>query len=326
MMIPAKILLFVIFLLLAAASILFSLFKGSTLISFGQLFHAAYHSNDRITEKIILDIRLPRTLAAFITGGSLSLAGAMMQVLLRNPLADPYILGISGGGAFLCLLCMLCGFTGYWLTFGTWIGSLLAVFIVFFLAHRKNAQPHNSLLLTGIAIGSGFSAFISFILMMSPETELHSMLFWLLGDLSYAHLPFIESGILCIGLIMSILWGKQFNILMRGELSAKALGISTERLKIKIYFLSALLTASAVSLAGCIGFVGLIVPHLFRLLFGSDHRILLPGTVLLGGSLLTIADTLARTAFAPEQLPVGIIMVFIGVPIFLILLQRSCRY
>ncbi|EKD73990.1 MAG: hypothetical protein ACD_45C00118G0011 [uncultured bacterium] len=323
MTMTTKIPIFIMLSILAAASILFSLFKGSTLISFQQLFNALpQHHHDSLTHKIIFDLRLPRTLAAFVSGSLLALAGAMMQILLRNPLADPYVLGISGGAAVASLLCMLCGLGGCWLTGSAWLGSLTAILLVFLLANRKNTWQSHAILLTGIALASGFAALISFILLISPNTELRSMLFWLLGDLSYAHLPVVEACILLIGLIISIGLGKQLNILMQGELHAKALGIHTERLQMQIYLLSSLFTAAAVSLAGCIGFIGLIVPHLFRLLCGQDHRYLLPGCVLLGGSLLTIADTLSRIVFAPQQLPVGIVMTLLGVPIFLALLQR----
>jgi iron complex transport system permease protein len=151
------------------------------------------------------------------------------------------------------------------------------------------------------------------------------MLFWLMGDLSYARMPIVETAILIFSLLLSFILAKQLNILARGEQEAKALGIETTRLQMQLFLVAALLTAAAVALAGCIGFVGLIVPHLFRLLFTYDHRWLLPGSVLLGGSLLTLADTLSRTLFAPQQLPVGIAMVLIGVPVFLFLLHRkSC--
>lgn len=302
--------------LLAIASILLSLFKGSTLIHPQQLITAIFSQQDALTRHIFLTLRLPRTGAAFVTGGLLALAGALMQILLRNPLADPYVLGISGGAALGSLLCILCGLTGYWITGGAWLGSLCAILLVFALAKSKN------MLLIGIAVASGFAALISFILLISPDRELRSMLFWLLGDLSYAHVPVGESCILLLGLIISMSFARQLNIFVRGEPEARALGVHTTHLQIRIYFLSALLTAAAVTLAGCVGFVGLIVPHIFRLLYGSNHRYLLPGSVLLGGSLVTLADTLSRTLFAPIQLPVGIMMSLIGIPIFIGLLLR----
>lgn len=309
--------------ILALASIFFSLFNGSALISFNQLLNSLTGHGNPVIDEILFNLRLPRTLSAFVVGSLLAMSGAMMQILLRNPLADPYVLGISGGAAVASLLCIACGLTGFWLTGGAWLGSLVAIFFVFTLTRRKTAWNSERVLLTGIALASSFSALISFILVMSSDQQLHSMLFWLLGDLSYSHMPIVEGIILLIALIISLTLAKQLNILARGENEARALGINTIRLQTHLYFLCALLTAAAVALAGCIGFIGLIVPHLFRLLCGYDHRWLLPGSFLLGGSLLTIADTLSRTLFAPQQLPVGIMMALIGIPIFLLLLNKN---
>jgi iron complex transport system permease protein len=309
--------------LLAIASIFFSLSQGGTNIDQSQLLKTIIGHGTPLFYDILFHLRLPRTLSAFITGGLLALAGTIMQVLLRNPLADPYILGISGGGAVVSLALMAFGASGYWLTGGAWLGSLIAILLVFILAKPYRGWHTQQILLTGVALASGFSALISFILILSPDKELHSMLFWLLGDLSFAHMPSMEAVILAAALIYSSSLAKELNILVRGEREAQALGINTASLQLKLYFLSALLTASAVALAGCIGFIGLIIPHLFRLCGGHDHRLLLPGATLLGGSLLTIADTLARTIFAPQQIPVGIMMAFLGIPVFILLLNKK---
>ncbi len=314
--------LFLILGLVALASIAFSLLQGSDLISSYQLLKTVLHQGDDLSAEIVLFIRLPHALTAFVTGGLLALAGAMMQVLVRNPLADPYVLGISGGAAVMTLLCMLLGISGYWLTGGAWAGSLLAMLLVFLCTKKIAGQPQQ-LLLTGVALASGFSALSSLILSISPDHTLRGMLFWLVGDLSEAHLPVLEGCVLLIGLMMSLSFARELNLLVRGEKAAKALGVNTHRLQWKLYLLSSFLTATAVTLAGCIGFVGLIVPHMFRLLFGYDHRFLLPGCVLMGGSLLTIADMLSRRLFFPQQLPVGIVMVLIGIPIFIFLLQKK---
>lgn len=308
---------------IAIISIFMSLASGSVFIDLNDLFGLILGHGGPEDHEILFSLRLPRTVSAFVTGALLALAGALMQILVRNPLADPYVLGISSGAAMMTLLMMLCGFSGLWLTTGAWTGSIMAMLMVFALAKKKSAWQSDHLLLTGIALASGFSAVISFILVMSPDKELHSMLFWLLGDLSYTHAPVIETGILIAGLMMSMSSADEFNILLRGQIEAQLLGVNTKHVYYKLYFISALLTATAVSLAGCIGFIGLIVPHMLRLLCSYDHRFLLPGCALFGGSLLTIADTLARTLFAPQQIPVGIFMAFIGIPLFLFLLQKK---
>lgn len=309
-------------LLLALVSLSYSLSHGSIDLSYSELFTTLLGEGTPAMSQIVFDIRLPRTVSAFVTGGMLAMSGVLMQVLLRNPLADPYILGVSGGAALMTLTLMLFGMTGLWLTAGAWIGSLAAMFSVFFLAKQYALFQAERVLITGIALASAFSAVISFILLMSPDQTLHGMLFWLLGDLADAHFPLAESVILCIACLWSFRLATPLNILLRGEPIARSLGINTSRLQRSLYFLCALQTAAAVALAGCIGFVGLMVPHALRYILGFDHRQLLPGSVLLGGSLLTIADTLSRTLFAPQQLPVGMLMAFLGVPVMLFLLHK----
>jgi len=312
-------------LILAMISIFFSIAKGSTSISFSQLIEAISRSQNSIIYQIIVELRIPRTLSAFVTGGLLAMSGVIMQILLRNPLADPYILGISGGAACASLLCLFFGLAGYWLTGAAWLGSLCVMAIILALSQKYHSWDSEKILLTGVALTSGFSAFISFILMISSDRELHSMLFWLLGDLSYAHKPYIESVILFIAVLLGLSLAKQLNVLARGNREAESLGIQLSSLHKKLYLLCSLLTATAVALAGCIGFIGLIVPHVLRLIGGYDHRWLIPSSVLLGGSLLTIADTFSRFLFAPQQLPVGMIMAFLGIPVFLWLLNSGSR-
>ncbi|RDI48587.1 FecCD family ABC transporter permease [Aquicella lusitana] len=298
-------------------SFFLSLSKGSTSISLYQLLFDSRGDFNTILWKL----RLPRTLTAFVSGGLLALAGALMQLLLQNPLADPYVLGISGGAALFTLLMMLFGFSEYGLMGGAWAGSLLTIVIILLLARKHRWQTH-TLLLSGIAMACGFSACISFILLMSPNASLHSMLFWLSGDLNDARFPWFSLIILIIGFVICLMLAPGLNILGRGEKEAQALGLATRKYRITLYLLSSLFTAQAVMLAGCIGFVGLIIPHLTRLLVGYDHRIMLPVSLFLGGSILTIADTFARSLFAPQQLPVGMMMAIIGVPIFIWLLQK----
>lgn len=306
-----------LFIIIAISSILFSLAKGSASSSFYQLLFSDHGQfND-----IFLQLRLPRTLSAFACGGLLALAGCLMQLLLQNPLADPYVLGVSSGAALLTLLMMCLGLDGIYLIGGSWGGSIVSILGILLLARKHHWQTH-ALLLSGIALACGFSAFISFILFITPNANLHSMLFWLSGDLNGAHFPWFALIVLLLGFSFCLALAPGLNILNRGEKEARALGLASAKYRFALFLLSSLFTATAVSVAGCIGFIGLIVPHLSRLLVGVDHRYSLPISLLFGGSLLTISDTFARTLFAPQQLPVGMLMAIIGVPIFIWLLQK----
>ncbi len=278
---------------------------------------------DTGTRDILLKLRLPRSLAAFGTGASLALAGVLMQVLLRNPLADPYILGTSGGAAVAALLAMLAG-AGVLITdlsaFGGALGSTL---IVFLIARSRGNWAPGRLLLTGVVIAAGWGALISLILALSPAANLRGMLFWLMGDFSFAHNPVPSLAAAALALGAGLTLARSLNVLATGDQQATLLGLRIRPVRAGIYLLSALLTSVAVTTAGTVGFIGLVVPHLIRLVSGADHRTLVPGAALAGGSLLVIADTLARTVIAPRQLPVGAITAMIGVPLFLFLLGRS---
>jgi iron complex transport system permease protein len=308
---------FIIILIITLFCLFFSIAKGSTSTSLYQLF---FHEKQELYG-IILQLRLKRTLAAFICGGALALAGLLMQLLLQNPLADPYVLGISGGAAFGTLLLMLLGVSTDWLLPGAWLGSLGATVLIMLLA-KKHAWQAHSLLLAGIALACGFSAANSFILVLSPANNLHSMLFWLSGDLNDSVFPWYGIFILALGFAICMLLAPGLDLLTRGEQGASALGLSTRRHKIALYVLSSLLTATAVTIAGCVGFIGLIIPHITRRLVGINHHYSIPASILLGGSLLMASDTFARSLFAPAQIPVGILVAMVGVPLFIGLLQR----
>lgn len=303
---------------LAVLSVILSLSKGSTSISLYQLL---FINNPQIST-IIFELRLPRTLNAFICGGLLALSGSLMQLLLQNPLADPYVLGVSSGAAFFTLLLMLLGASDLALAGGAWAGSLFTIALIMLLAKKHHWQSH-TLLLSGIAIACGLSAAISFLLLISPDQHLHAMLFWLTGDLSGTHLSWLGATVLTIGGVGCQFLAPQLNLLAQGEKRAFALGLTSQKYRIVLFLLSSLFTATAVTLAGCIGFIGLIIPHLTRLLVGFDHRVMLPVSTLIGGTFLVFADTLARTLLAPQQLPVGILMAFIGAPIFIWLLTHE---
>ena len=310
-------------LLLAAGSLLLSLATGSVETDLQQLAGALFGDEPGLAGRVILELRWPRAAAAFVTGGLLSLAGGLMQVLLRNPLADPYVLGVSGGAATGALLSLLLGLGGLWLHGAAFGGALLSMLIVFALAHGRGSWTVSRLLLTGIVIAAGWGAVISFLLAVSPVQDLRGMLFWLMGDLAHATLPLTGSIVLLAGILLAVAMGRSLNILAHGELTAASLGIRVLPLRRLVYVTASLLTATAVTIAGNVGFVGLVVPHMLRLQGVRDNRILLPAAVLLGGSLLMIADTLSRTVLAPRQLPVGILTALIGVPVFLYLLHRG---
>jgi len=316
-------LLFPALILLVLLALALALVSGSVAISPSAVWHGLWGESGGLAQQIVLELRLPRALAALAVGGLLSLAGALMQVLLRNPLADPYVLGVSGGAAVAALLAMLAGLGGLLLQGAAFGGALAATLLVFTLAHGRGQWTTQRMLLTGVVLAAGWGAVISFLLAVAPTSRLPGMLFWLMGDLGPADRPAWALVLLVLGLLFTRPLARGLNILARGELQALALGVEQRRLRILIYLLASLFTASAVTLAGSIGFVGLLVPHLTRLLMGSDHRVLLPASALLGGALLLFADTLARTLIAPQQLPVGVLTALIGVPVFLLLLQRG---
>lgn len=300
-----------------------SLLIGSVDISIKQLLHALWAQDDSLVSSVVLELRLPRTVVGFMVGAMLALAGALMQVLLRNPLAEPYVLGVSGGASAAVLIAMLSGLSGLWISGSAFFGAMISMLLVFGLAHGKGDWSPARLLLTGVVIAAGWGALISLILSITQGTQLRGMLFWLMGDLSYAQYTHWALIVLVVCLLVSMMISRNLNILARGELQAATLGVSPKKIRYLIYFLSSLLAATAVTLAGNVGFVGLIVPHAIRLMVGSDHRVLLPAAFLLGGCLVMLADGLARTIFAPQQLPVGVLTAIIGIPVFLILLRRQ---
>ena len=306
--------------LLAVAT---ALAVGSVPITVPQLLAALSGGGDPLHQELLLSLRLPRALAAFATGGLLALAGALMQVLLRNPLADPYVLGLSGGAAVGALGAMLVGTAAFGVAGAAFAGALLSTLLVFGLAQGVGGWTPTRLLLTGVVVAAGWGAVVTFLLTLSPADQLPGMLYWLMGDLSYARSPLTAWLVLIPALLVTLPLGRGLNVLARGPLQAAALGLAVRPLEITVYVLASLLTAVAVTTAGSVGFVGLVVPHMLRLLLGNDQRLILPASVLAGGALLTLADTLARTLLAPEQLPVGVITALLGVPTFLFLLYRS---
>ena len=309
-------------LLLVAAAFMVALASGSADISVGETLRILTGGGNEQARSLILELRLPRALTAFAVGGLLAVAGVLMQVLLRNPLAEPYILGSSGGAAVAALLAMVMGFGSAIVDVSAFAGAMAATLLVFSIAHGTGSWTPARLLLTGVVLAAGFSAATTLLLAMSPDQNLRGMLFWLMGDLSFAYDPARCLVLLTLLVVAGTLGARHLNVLARGELQAAIVGLPVQRFRYLIFVASALATALTVTTVGVIGFIGLVVPHLVRLVSGSDHRIVLPASALAGGALLIVADTLARTLLAPRQLPVGALTAAIGVPLFLVLMSR----
>ena len=278
----------------------------------------------------LLDLRLGRAFTAFATGAGLALAGVMMQALLRNPLADPYVLGISSGAAVGALAALLAGAALWMVDLGALVGALVISLMLFVLARRdlggkgrrEVAGDSSTLLLTGVILASACMALVTLMLSIAPESRLRGMVFWMIGDLSGAQWRVFPWLALAGALLFALRQARALNVMALHADGAATLGVNAGALRRYLFVISALLTACAVSTAGSIGFVGLIVPHACRYAFGPDHRLLLPAATLAGGTFLVLADTLARTVLAPQQLPVGVLTSLIGVPIFLFQLHQ----
>lgn len=311
---------------LTVLGFLISLSSGSAGLGIGEVLRQLLQPDAGLQNQILFDLRIPRSVAAFVTGALLAMSGVIMQVLLRNPLADPYILGISGGAAVAALAAILLGLGAYWISQAAFIGALLSVLIVFGLARSSHRWSATRLILTGVVVSAGWGAIINILLTTSSNNSVYSMLFWLMGDLSQSRVGGFGIAVLASGFLLMMYYGRALNVLSRGDLQAAALGVPVRRLKLILYFTASLLTACAVTIAGSIGFVGLVTPHMLRMIGARDHRILLPASILLGGSFLMIADSAARTIVAPQQLPVGVVTALIGVPVFLLILRHSNRH
>ena len=308
--------------LLAVGSFMLALMVGSFKVAPADVL-ATLLEQEGSGGEVVIELRLPRAIAGFACGGLLALAGALMQVLLRNPLADPYVLGISGGAGVGAMFAILIGLPVLGIDGLAFLGALGAMFIVFGLAHGDGSWTQTRLLLTGVIVAAGCGALVALMLAIAEEHKLRGMLFWLMGDLGQSTQWWPPLAALVVALTLAMPFARELNILTRGMMQAQALGVAVDRLRYAIYLLASLATAASVTQAGSIGFVGLVVPHLVRLATGNDQRLLLPASVLAGGSLLVLADTLARTLIAPQQLPVGVLTALIGVPVFLFLLSRQ---
>lgn len=282
----------------------------------------------------VFQLRWPRVFSAFAVGGLLAVAGALMQLLLRNPLADPYVLGVSGGaaaGALSFSLIFPVAAAVYSLQLGALLGALMATLLLFILTRhtlfseigQDSGTGGIRLILTGVMISAGFGALITLLLALSPDAQLRGTLFWLMGELDSSDFVVSAWIVLLLACAWSFTKAAALNVLSHGEVTAHLLGLSVRRLQVSLLLVASVSTAAAVAVAGTIGFIGLVVPHALRLVIGNDQRVLLPASALTGGIALTLADLLARSIAAPTQLPVGVITALIGVPVFLVLLARS---
>jgi iron complex transport system permease protein len=286
-------------------------------------------------EQIILAIRLPRVIAGLVVGAGLATAGVLFQGLLRNPMADPYIIGTSGGASLGATLALLLtariGLKIDWLGFGlvpafAFVGAVVTVFLVYNVARVGKRTPITTLLLAGFAISSMLTAIMSFLLLIG-ENSIRGTLLWLMGGLgtnAWEQLALVGP-LVALGLAIAWRYSADLNALLMGEEQASYLGVDVERRKVVLLLLGAFLTAASVTISGLIGFVGLVVPHVTRLAFGPDHRLLLPAAALAGGCFLILADLLARLVLAPTEIPVGIVTALVGAPFFLYLLRRNRR-
>jgi len=311
-----------ILLLVGAASLLIGTAEVSLHKVFALVSGAA--GPDDPARLIVLRIRLPRILLAGLAGFSLGLGGVVFQALLRNPLADPFILGVSSGSAFGAIIGILLGFTfSVGIPLMSFAGALLTVYLVLALGTRKMGMESSTILLTGVILNAFFTAVIMFFISIVADSRLHTMLFWLYGDLSqsrYASLIILTPALIVASVIL-FSFAKELNLITTGEEIALQLGVDVEKAKKTCLVLVSLLIGLIVSFSGLIGFVGLIVPHLARMAFGSDHRLLIPVASLGGATFLIAADTLARVLISPSELPVGVITAFLGAPFFLYLLR-----
>jgi iron complex transport system permease protein len=309
-------------------SVLASLFLGSSSLGPGEIFTSLRSGGgDPAAEAIIWQIRLPRAVLAAAVGGTLSLGGLVFQARLRNPLAEPYILGISGGAAVGAILAMFAGLAVFpGVTVSAFAGAMLIMTGVLFIARHERTGRSGSLLLAGVMLNAFCSACIMFLISLSSSSQVHHILFWLMGDLSMAEpdrLVLLLPLLLCFFIIF--IQARPMNLLLTGDESAAALGLHMRSVTWILLGTTSFMVSLVVSQAGLVGFVGLVVPHFFRLLYGPDHRILVPACILGGGAYLVLCDLSARALPAAGEMPVGVITALIGAPLFIVMLWRQGR-
>jgi len=275
----------------------------------------------------ILLLRLSRILLAMITGSGLAAAGIAMQAILKNPLAEPYLLGTSSGAGLGAVVATILGAGAVFLPFAAFIGSVSSVILVYLIAKEGNRIPVQSLILSGVIVSIAMSGLIVFLVSVSAKEGLHGLMWWLWGSLEVydAGFLFIVSAIVLAGIAAIFVFSQDMNAMSIGDEEAMHLGIKTETVKKILFLVTSLITASLVSISGVIGFVGLIIPHLMRFIVGPNHKTLIPASCLAAAAFMVLCDTLSRTMFAPIEIPIGVITATIGVPVFIVLLKTKQR-
>ncbi|PIQ89871.1 MAG: ABC transporter permease [Candidatus Omnitrophica bacterium CG11_big_fil_rev_8_21_14_0_20_42_13] len=299
------------------AAIIIGVLKGPADLGIRQLLSRAYMP--------ILYLRALRIFAALSCGAGLAVSGIALQAILRNPLAEPYLLGTSSGAGLGAVIALICGIASRWLPLFAFLGAALSIFIVYNLARQNNRIRQESLILSGVIVSVAFSAIIVFLVSISGSEVLRSLSWWLWGSLQVydARLLLIVSIIVFAGVLVIYLFAQDLNAISIGEEEAMHLGINAEQTKKILIFTTSIITASLVCVCGVIGFVGLIAPHTMRLLCGPNHRVLIPVTCLGAAIFMILCDIIARVIYPPLEVPIGVITAMVGAPIFIILLRRS---
>ena len=309
-------------------SIYLGLAAGPTGGGFWSVIKSLGGGEDKLLHDIIWRLRLPRVMLAALLGATLSLGGMVFQALLRNPLAEPYILGVSGGsaiGAIIGILMGLARFPGVWLT--AFIGSMATLGVLFFMAPGRSFVRSNTLLLSGVMVNAFCSAVIMFLVSMAQDSRLHNIMFWLMGDLAAATNSKVGGLALTVipCFVLIFMHSHAMNLLTMGSDMAHSMGVSIKRTTILLLAITSLMVSATVSYCGLVGFVGLVMPHMLRLILGPDHRILAPACILGGAAFMVLCDVLARTLPAQGEMPVGVVSALIGAPLFIYLLRKSNR-
>ncbi|MDD4893752.1 MAG: iron ABC transporter permease [Candidatus Omnitrophica bacterium] len=309
---------FILFIILAMA-VLLGIFKGSVNISFDKLFLKE--------NQPILYLRIFRILTAIIAGGGLAVSGIVLQSILRNSLAEPYLLGTSSGAGLGAVIALVIGVSRIYLPAAAFIGAMLSIILVYALARQNNKIPEQSLILAGVIVSVALSAIIVFLVSISGDEALHGLTWWLWGSFQVYDfkLLFAVTLIVVFGVLAVYIFAQDLNAISTGEEEAVHLGIDVESTKKILLLITSLITASLVCICGIIGFVGLMIPHMMRMIVGPNHKILIPTSVIAAAIFMVACDTISRTIFPPLEIPIGVITAILGAPVFIILLKRKQR-